>query len=102
MNYDGQQAFTLTSPMMHDAGEHIIRECPTGRVLRESPSAYRAISVSVHVENGSVNPMTLSHWARESIGVVGSERARLRSLEDENRKLDADRAHGRRVLKVAR
>lgn len=102
MDYEGQQAFTLTSPLMHDVGEHIIRECPTGRVLRESPSVYRAISIAVHVENGSTDPMHLSHWSREAIGVVGSERARLRALEDENRKLDRDRGHGRRVLRASR
>ena len=100
MDYEGNKAFILTSPMMHEAGEATIRECPTGRVLRESPHIYRAIHTAGHVENGSVNPFTLSHWAREAMMVVSSERARLREIEQQNRQLERDRVQGRRALKA--
>ena len=100
MNIDGNKAFTLTSPMMHEAGESILRECPTGYVLRNAPHVYRATTVAAHVENGAVNPYTLSHWARETMMVVSSEKARLRAIEDENRQLARDSVQGRRSLKA--
>lgn len=100
MDFEGNKAFILTSPMMHEAGEATIRECPTGRVLRETPYIYRAIAAAGYVENGAVNPYTLSHWCREAMQVVSSERSRLREIENENRKLDNDRAYGRRALKA--
>ncbi len=100
MYYDGHKAFPLTSPMLHERGDNILRECPTGYVLREAPWVYRAIAASGHVENGAVDPYKLSSWAREAMTVVGSERTRLRAIEDENRSLDRDRVQGRRVLKA--
>lgn len=86
--------------MLHEAGESIIRECPTGYVLREAPQVYKAIAATAYVENGAVNPYTLSHWAQEAMSVVGSEKSRLRAIEDENRKLDRDKAYGRHALKA--
>lgn len=100
MDYEGNKAFRFTSALMVELGTDVLRECPTGYVLRNAPYIYRAIAAASHVENGAVDPYTLSHWAREAIGVVGSERARLREIENENRELNRDRVAGRRTLKA--
>jgi len=75
----------------------MLQECPVSMVLRECPRAYEALAAAAHVENGGLNPMTLSAWAQEAIRVVGSERARHRDLKDRERRLTQDARESHRV-----
>lgn len=98
MDYKPRQAFRLTSPLLNESDDAVIRECPTGHVLRNAPHVYRAIAAQNYVESGAVNPFTLSPWAQAAMQVVGSERTRLMELERQRKQADRDRMHSRAAL----
>jgi len=102
MNFEPHQAFQLSSPMLRERGDTVLRECPTGYVLRNAPYVYRAINAQNHAEAGALNPMDLSCWARDAMSVVASERARLMDAEREHKRQQADAAHANAVLRSAR
>lgn len=99
----GQQAFRFTSPMLHareerekvEPGTHtILCECPVGYVLRTTPWVYRAIGAHVHAENGALNPLESPGWLQQALSVIGSEKERLRRLNDSARQGKSDSAAG--------
>jgi len=87
--------FRSTSPMLDNTPEAMLRECPVGRVIRSGPHVYDALGAASHVENGAVDPYSLSAWAREAVTIVLSERARHRELRDREKRSAARLNDGR-------
>jgi len=96
-------AFRSTSPRLYDAEKGsepgrftVLRECPIGVVLRESPHVYDALTAYSHVENGAVDPYSLSPWANQAFGVIGAERARMHDaqMRETQRKRDVSASRG--------
>lgn len=79
-----------------DAG--LLRECPVGLVLREGPHIYQVINAHAYAENGAINPLGSPHYLQQGLNVVGSEKARLRDIKDEERQLHGDRDTLKRAL----
>lgn len=107
----GQQAFRFTSPLLYEREERekakqgthtIINECPVSYVLRHEPHVYEAINAHAYVENGALNPLTTPPWLRQAIGVVGSERERLRRLGEKKKQSSSDSNYGARTLRASR
>jgi len=100
MSQEGKEAFRISSPLLNERGMSVVRECPTGMILRETPYVYRAIEAQGHIENGAISPYVLSHWGRETASIVSSERARLREIERENQETKRGSAVSMRTLKA--
>lgn len=103
-----QQPFRFTSPLLYERerveeapGKYtVLHECPVGYVQREAPHIYRAIAAHSYAENGSLNPLESPGWLQQAIGVVGSEKERLRRMADEERKSKGDANYGQRALRA--
>lgn len=76
----------------------ILKECPTGYVLRNAPHIYAVIKAYNYIESGSINPMDQSSWAQAAFNVIGSEKARLYELEQNKNQTRRDSEYGRRAL----
>ena len=63
---------------------------PTNRV-------YDAIRAHAYVSDGATDPYTLSGWAQQAIAVVSSEKARLRELDEADRRSKRDSQIGMRA-----
>lgn len=96
---EGHEAFRISSPALQDDDACVLTECPTGYVLRNAPYVYDVINVHNYVENGALNPLELSWWARKALSVIGSEKARLREMDQERRRTQSDSKASLRVLR---
>lgn len=78
--------FRSTSPLLAGTSAEILHECPVSLVLRGAPHVYEALGAASHIENGAIDPLTISAWGREAVRVVSSERARHVELRERERK----------------
>lgn len=101
MDYEPNQAFRFSSPFLGEIKEDIMKECPIGYILRTTPHIFSVISLSGHLENGSINLFDLSGWAREAVSVVFSEKGRMMEIERDQMEMNKDKVVGRRSLKAA-
>jgi hypothetical protein len=96
----GETVFRSTSLLLADHGKPAeLRECPVGRVLREAPYVYKAISHATHVANGATDPANAPSWLQGLTQVVLSERARLRELNQDKDRGASDAEQARRVMR---
>lgn len=89
-------AYRFTSPML-DEKQALLKECPIGVIIRESPYIYDAINVHVYAENGALNPLKQSSWLQHAFNVIGSEKARLFKLKNSGKRGKSDSEYGRRM-----
>jgi hypothetical protein len=103
---EAQQAHRFTSPLLYEMAESgglesstyaILKECPIGKVLRETAWVYDAINAFSYAENGAFNPLDSPTWLQQAMSVVGSEKERCRRMKDEDQKTKRDCAYGKRV-----
>lgn len=93
----GNTAYRFTSPRL--AEEHqILRECPVGAILRETPYIYEAVSAQSYAEAGAFDPSTKPTWLQEAMRIVGSERSRLWDIKRERERSSRDAAYAAKVL----
>lgn len=88
----------FVSPRLEEA-DKILRECPVGAVLRETPWVYEAMAAESFVEAGAVNPLLQTPWLQAAMQVVAAERNRLREYERQQSQSAGDAAFGSAVLK---
>jgi hypothetical protein len=99
-------AFRSTSPHLQPKdgkeveGRDIVRECPVGMVLRETPYVYDAVSAASYVESGALNPLEAPRWLQDAARIVGSERGRMFDIKQQQRRGASDAAYA--AKKVAR
>lgn len=91
--------FRFTSPILHEFGDgsDTLRECPTGRVLREAPWVFDVVNAC----GDGLSRLDLLRWPRRMqrlVAVASSEDYRLRRLEDQRRKSKRDAEYGRSLL----
>lgn len=91
-------AFRSTSPWLLDDGKPAtLRECPVGMILRDAPYTYEALSAYGGGEFTGFDLAKQSQWTQAACRVIGSEKARHREMEDEQRKAKSASAYGARV-----
>jgi hypothetical protein len=99
------QPWNFTSPIIPEP-ERLLRECPVGLILRETPDAYTALTYESWVESGAVDPTKQSPWMGLAIRVVSAERARVgrmrREQEASERKAKSDADYANRATKSRR
>jgi hypothetical protein len=97
-------AFRSTSPHLQPKdgkeveGRDIVRECPVGMVLRETPHVYDAVSAASNTESGAINPLEVPRWLQDSLRIVGSERGRLFDIKQQQRRSAGDAAYAARAV----
>lgn len=75
-------AFRFTSPALKEE-DRLLRECPTGLVMRKTPYIYHAINAHNYAESGALNPLDSPPWAQQAFMVIGSEKGRLLRIKNE-------------------
>lgn len=95
-------AWRFSSPMIPEK-EAIIRECPVGRVMRESPDVYAAIELEAYGEVGAFDPLKLSPWMAAGVRTASNERGRLWQVKEDRRKAESqaksDAAHAKNQVR---
>lgn len=82
---------------MKDGKPGRISECPVGMILRESPHVFDAIGAYGSGENVSPDVLRKPRWLQDAFRVIGSERARLFEMEQQDRKAQHDAKIGARM-----
>lgn len=93
----GGAPFAFTSPMLQGDDDRVLRECPTGYLLREAPFIYDlldALSVSENARPGDVLPRYYIQAAR----LKGAELDRIREIKNDRTRGTNDSAYGAKVL----
>lgn len=88
--------------MLDELGEAVLHECPVGLVLRQTPFVYDLIRAGGYAENTGVEMLSQPRYLQEAVGLVGSERARLRELAQADRQATSDANYGAKILKRRR
>lgn len=90
--------FFFTSPMLQGEDDRVVRECPVGKVLRESPQTYSVIDAVGVSENAS--PVELARMPRfyvQMARLFRSETERNRELQQRDEQAKADAKYASRV-----
>jgi hypothetical protein len=97
----GQIAYRFTSPRLKQE-DTILRECPVGKILSETPHLYEAINATAHVSGSGVAFLSSPMWFQQVASLVAYEKARLGEManRDAQAKRDAERA--KRALGISR
>lgn len=82
--------------------EMLLKECPVGKVLRETPDIYAAIETQSYAETGAVSLDSLSPWMAAGVRFASSERARLWEIKEQQRQQKSnaasDAAYARKAI----
>ena len=100
MDYEmaGGMPFVYTSPALQSDEDRILRECPVGRILRETPHVFEAIEASAYVDNaGPRDARHIPPYLHQVWRIVSSERQRLHELKMSEAKGRRDVDIGKRV-----
>ena len=90
--------FVYSSPILQSPEDRVLRECPTGKILREAPEIYSIIESARMVE--ALTPDGFHRQPRymqHAIRITSSESARLRELNRLEKTGFGDSAYGSRV-----
>lgn len=103
----GSQAFRTSSPILHEKSkpesDHtVIRECPIGMILRETPYIFDALAAHSYIETGAINPMEQSNWLQSAFRVISAEKERHRNAEQSTNQSQADSLKGQNMLRRMR
>ena len=93
--------FWSSSPVLHDAGEPSLSECPTGMLLREAPWVFElegAYAMAIANGGSGLEVLNLSKFAQSSMSLIGSELARHRREKNEQERMSRDAEAARRTL----
>jgi hypothetical protein len=85
------QPFRFTSPLLQSERDQILRECPTGYLLREAPHTFDTLEAASLVENAAPTDLRrMSRYLLDSSRIRSSE---LHRLHDLRRLRDKARSH---------
>lgn len=84
--------------MLADSEDGRLYECPTGMLIRDAPWVFDAMRASSCAESAGFDVHRQSVWLQNAVGIVSSERERMRELKDTARKTKADAGYASRVL----
>ena len=70
-----------------------------GRNLRDGAYLYDVIAADVFAENGAIDPTKQSAWMQAGMRIVSAERARLRDVQEKQRKTQGDADFAARALR---
>lgn len=92
--------YVFSSPILQGAADRVLRECPTGKILRETPHVYDLIEVAAATERAGPGelvglPMPVKHAAR----LYWSERSRHLEIRASRARATSDAAYATRVVR---
>jgi hypothetical protein len=96
---EGESAFRFSSPLLNESGNEILRECPTGAVMRDAPWVYDVLGLYAYAEHGGFEIQRQPRWVQSALQVIGSEKERLRRLAESEKQGKGDAAYARRLVK---
>ena len=94
---EGQMGFRTSSPLLHEKGQFLLRECPIGLVLREAPYIYEMLNLGPYVDSGNMGPRDLPRTTQRVLAVSSNERERLRALKRKKGQGKSDSDFGARA-----
>ncbi len=89
----GSRAFRFTSPALRPE-DRVLRECPVGRVLREAPWSYDLLRAAAYAEQEGIGMLRQSRYLQQIVGIVASEKQRLREIEEKQERARRDATVG--------
>lgn len=100
--FDMQQTgdpFVYTSPILQDPEDRrVVKECPVGMILRETPWLYDTIDACSYAGNATPAEMTRApRYTQHATRLYNSEQSRLRELERSQNQARGDAEYGRRL-----
>lgn len=90
--------FRFTSPNLSNE-EKLLRECPVGMILRETPQIYDAIYAHSVSAGSGLEILNSPQWLQSALNVIAVERDRLKEMADRDAQAARDAQIGKRAIR---